>query len=100
MALCFPVGAGLRLGVKQKSSFFFQVGYRLTTTDYIDDVSTTYYLENELLLQRGKTAVDLSYRGNKDFYPEGSNRGNPEYKDSYLTIKFGYSFPVFIKRFH
>lgn len=100
MAVSIPFGAGLRLGVKQRSSFFLQIGYRLTTTDYLDDVSTTYYNENELLLNRGKTAVEVSYRGDKEVYPEGSNRGNPEYKDSFLTIQFGYSFPVFTKRFH
>ncbi len=91
VATCFPVGGGIRLGTGFNSSIFLEVGYRVTTTDYIDDVSGSYYNYDDLLLVRGKTSADMSYRGDQDTYPTGRTRGNPYNKDSYLIVNIGFS---------
>ncbi|MBO6515288.1 MAG: hypothetical protein JJ975_01955 [Bacteroidia bacterium] len=87
----FPVGGGLRLGTGFNSSFFVEVSYHITTTDYIDDVSGSYYSYNELLFRRGEVSADMSYRGDSEIYPQGRTRGNPYNKDSFVVFKLGYS---------
>lgn len=42
MALCIPFGVGVKYNVNEKVNVGFEVVYRFTNTDYIDDVSTTY----------------------------------------------------------
>ena len=42
MAVCIPFGVGVKYNVTQKVNIGFEVVYRYTTTDYIDDVSKTY----------------------------------------------------------
>ncbi len=62
------------------------MGYRFLTTDFLDDVSTTYADPQILLLRRGAKAVQLAYR--REAVPLLSNkkitRGNPEVKDGYF----------------
>ena len=91
IAFTAPVGGGLRLGYGFGSSFYCEVGYRVTSTDYIDDVSTTYYSREELLINRGTASAALSYRGNEADYAAGRDRGNRFNKDSYLLINIGFS---------
>lgn len=103
VALAFPVGGGLRVGYGFGSSFFCEIGYRVTNTDYIDDVSTSYYSREELLNNRGKASAELSYRGSDPVYPVGRDRGNRFNKDSYLLINIGFSTPLKsrkLTRFH
>ena len=40
--LCFPIGFGVKYAVTDKVNISFEIAHRFTTTDYIDDVSTTY----------------------------------------------------------
>ncbi len=42
MAVCFPVAVGFKYNVSDNVNVFAEVGYRFTTSDYLDDVSTTY----------------------------------------------------------
>src|SRR5258707_5455711 len=42
MAVCFPLGAGVKYSLNRQMSIGFELLYRFTTTDYIDDVSKTY----------------------------------------------------------
>ena len=42
MAVCFPIAVGVKYSITTNTNFFAEVSYRFTTTDYIDDVSTTY----------------------------------------------------------
>lgn len=43
--LALPFGFGFKYSLSKKLGFAFEWGLRKTFTDYIDDVSTTYYLE-------------------------------------------------------
>ena len=66
-----------------------QIGFRLTGTDYIDDVSKTYVDKDLLQQKRGANAVAYAYRG--DLLPgglpypaAGTLRGNPKNNDMYI----------------
>lgn len=91
ITMSIPVGGGLRFGTGFNSSWFIELGYRITTSDYIDDVSGNYYRYEELLLKRGIASAEMSYRGEDDVYPTGRIRGNPFNKDSFLVINIGFT---------
>src|SRR5690606_12330211 len=42
VAMCFPIGVGFKYWVRPGMNFGFEIANRITTTDYLDDVSTTY----------------------------------------------------------
>jgi hypothetical protein len=42
MAICIPLGVGIKYSVNQKVNLSFEITQRFTTTDYLDDVSTTF----------------------------------------------------------
>ncbi len=82
----------------------FDFGHRLTFTDYIDDVSTTYPDPEAIYSwyepEKAQMMIDLSNRS-VEVDPEGQyanitapdmQRGNPESKDAYLfsTISLAY----------
>jgi len=82
------------LGIAFKLSEDFQVAIDFTghraSTDYLDDVSTTYVDYSALLGEKGVTAANIAYQSD-DFFnveqtspPLGSVRGNPNYKDYYF----------------
>jgi hypothetical protein len=83
---CLPIGAGWKMQLNKKWDVALEMGYRFLTTDFLDDVSTTYADPQILLLRRGAKAVQLAYR--REAVPLLSNkkitRGNPEVKDGYL----------------
>lgn len=97
---CFPVGLGFRLPLSDKNwTIGFEYGVRLTTTDYIDDVSTTYFSPTLISQKYGPVAAQLSNRSNPnspDYIPlsaaTGQQRGDPTDKDSYMigTITLTY----------
>src|SRR6476620_3989522 len=42
MALCIPIGFGVKYAITEKVNISFEISHRFTTTDYLDDVSKTY----------------------------------------------------------
>jgi hypothetical protein len=84
-----PIGGGIRVVVSDNLALGYEIGFRKTFTDYLDDVSTTYPDEVKLLGRRGIKAVEMSYRGGELF--GGSNifpaenfiRGSAKNKDWY-----------------
>jgi hypothetical protein len=42
MAFCFPLGVGVKYNIAPRVNLTFEIMHRFTTTDYLDDVSTTY----------------------------------------------------------
>jgi len=97
---CFPIGAGFRLPLSDKNwTIGFEYGLRLTTTDYIDDVSTTYFSPTLIAQKYGPVAAQLSNRSNPaspDYLHlstgTGQQRGDPTDKDAYMmgTITLTY----------
>lgn len=85
------VGGGVKLDINYRWSLNFDISYRHTYTDYLDDVSKTYPNYNELLTNRGPVAVQLSDRsiastGVEKIGVPGFQRGDSREKDAFLTL--------------
>ncbi|HMR42318.1 MAG TPA: DUF6089 family protein [Saprospiraceae bacterium] len=85
--LAFPMGLGFRINIKKFANIGFEIGFRKTQTDYIDDVSGAYP-DLELLTGRDPMAAALSFREpeynlNAKRNPVGEMRGDPDSKDWY-----------------
>lgn len=104
-----PMGFGFYYTFARVHRFGLNFGYRLTFTDYIDDVSGTY-ADPETL--DSPEAIALSNRTNEVIdnplaqtlddngapiylsYVKGGIRGNPKTNDSYLNLSFTYSYVI------
>jgi hypothetical protein len=95
--LNIPMGAGLKYYFSDKVNLSFEVIYRKTFTDYIDDVSTTY-IDPSLFYKYlpAGTAQIAAAMANKsplqgipgsNFNP-GDKRGDPTQDDAYFTFGF------------
>ncbi len=85
--LCVPLGFGFKYTFDRRWGVGLEYGLRKTFTDYIDDVSRTYY-DNDLLREKkGALAAALADRSDHS-RPEitagGQQRGDPRDKDSYM----------------
>ena len=90
-----PVGIGVKYTIDNHWGFGLEFGIRKTFTDYIDDVSTTYYDPNKIRAAYGNTAALLSnrtYQLGSEGFPSwtapGQQRGQPLYTDSYMFLMF------------
>jgi hypothetical protein len=92
----FPIGGGMKFLINKTLVVSGEIGYRYTTTDYIDDVSKSYVNLDVLTAHKGTQAAQLSYRGNKavgwdgnyvDYtYKRGDSRSNDWYWFGNITI--------------
>jgi len=83
-----PVGGGIKFRVSEDVVLAWEVGFRKTFTDYVDDVSTDYVDQTILQNAKGGTAVEMAYRANElkggaPYPPAGTMRGSSKYKDYY-----------------
>ncbi len=81
-----PYAFGIRWQVSCKTHIALEFKHSKLFTDYLDDVSTTYPLEKDLLAGPGRQAADLSWRTdelNGTPYPTSTDvkRGNPRESD-------------------
>lgn len=85
-----PLSVGVERALGEDLRVGFEIGYRKTFTDYLDDVSGEYVDEAQLLAARGQLAVDMAYRGHEvgaGPYPAaGATRGNSKYNDAYVFV--------------
>ena len=86
--LSIPFGGGIKFRMSDRVTLAYEIGLRRTSTDYLDDVSSTYVSEAALLAAKGPEAVEMAYRGNElkggaTYPPDGTVRGNPKRKDWY-----------------
>lgn len=103
MAFCFPLGVGVKYNISDKMNISFEVAQRFTTTDYLDDVSTTYIGANNFLpnLPNGEhtTAYKLQDRSyeldpSSPLGTEGRQRGFSKQRDQYIFAEIGISFNI------
>ena len=87
-----PMGLGVSLRLSDYTGISFEVGYRVTGTDYIDDVSTVYPDADALREVGGDLAVQLSNRGKENLFRTGAKRGNNGAKDSYFFTMFSINY--------
>ncbi len=96
--LSLPFGAGVKYSISDNVMLRFEIGFRKTFTDYLDDVSSTYANPSTLLANNGPLALSISYRsdelpGGSKYYPYPNRiRGNPKLKDWYYFAGLGVSF--------
>ncbi|MBS1776056.1 MAG: outer membrane beta-barrel protein [Bacteroidetes bacterium] len=101
IAMCFPIGVGFKYWLRPGLNFGFEIADRLTTTDYLDDVSTTYVGSNNFPNdpQNPNPAYYLQDRSlqsnpNDPLGRPGKQRGNSGTKDQYLMFIFNLSFQL------
>lgn len=108
--LSFPLGGGVSFSIGRYHNFGWEIGWRPTNTDYLDDVSSTYALPSSLNSNLSRTLADRSYEVNPDderflgtqYFSEGTQsspdnpsiRGNSKTNDSFLMSYFTYSFTM------
>jgi Domain of unknown function (DUF6089) len=94
--LNIPVGVGIKYELSPMLNLRAECMYRILTTDYLDDVSTTYIdqnlftnyltgnkLTNALKLHDRRYELDPT-----SITTEGGGRGNPKNNDAYFTFNF------------
>ena len=101
-ALCFPIGEGIKFNLNRNLNVTLAVILRLTTTDYLDDVSTTYAgINNFPSLPNGKPSPaqllqDRSWEtGATTIGVAGRQRGWSSQKDQYVTTQISFSYNIF-----
>lgn len=90
-SIVLPIGGGYRKNIGKKSYLGIELSLRKTFTDYIDDVSTTYYDNDIIRQERGDIAAALSDRREGEPAAMNSGRGNPQYNDNYSFVQIVYS---------
>lgn len=98
-ALCVPFGAGIKYNLTEKVNISFEVSHRLTFTDYLDDVSTTYVGINKFQYGPNGTLSDAQLLQDRSYEidnktplgVEGRQRGFSKQKDQYLIAEIGIS---------
>jgi hypothetical protein len=112
ITIAIPMGIGVRYSLTQKQSIGAEIGFRLTFSDYIDDVGGTYYdpyaiaaANGGLGSDKGQAAFNLSnpaipveVEGDQTFTAGGINpwfskqvRGSGRYNDSYALLSITYA---------
>lgn len=98
MAGAFPVGMGVKYSINDRINLQFEIAHRFTTTDYLDDVSTTYAGAAAFPpLPNGDPSVafllqDRSYETGTPIGVLGQQRGVAKQKDQYVIAEFGITF--------
>lgn len=100
MALAIPFGVGVKYALNEKINVGFEVVYRFTNTDYLDDVSKTY-VDPAVFPPNadGSPSVaqllsDRSYELGTPIGVKGRQRGNSQNKDAFVTGIFYISFNI------
>ncbi|MCB0803075.1 MAG: outer membrane beta-barrel protein [Flavobacteriales bacterium] len=102
-AIVIPFGLGANFTFNRKMRLGFEMVYRFTNTDYLDDVSTDYAYDSELPFEESAIFANRSAeayaRGNadlpnQDFYRPGARRGNPDRNDGYLFAQVSLSYYI------
>ncbi len=104
-AFSFPIGIGGKVAIDKRWSVGIEYGMRYTTTDYIDDVSTVYYDNDQIRDNRGVTAAYLADPSEGDVGPggipntkAGDQRGDPRHKDAYMVMNITLSYKITPRR--
>lgn len=90
VSIAFPIGFGFKYAIDRQWSIGLEYGLRMTTTDYLDDVSGKYYNPDVLAAEYGQEAVEMADKRLSSNPPTGLNReqygtrGNPDKLDTYM----------------
>lgn len=99
MAISFPIGVGVKYALNDRINIAFEILHRITTTDYLDDVSTTYVGSNVFWDPTSSVPPppayylqDRSYETGDPIGIAGRQRGNSQQKDQFVTAMFQVTF--------
>lgn len=96
---CLPLGLGWKWVMKNQSQLGIEFGYRITFTDYLDDVSKTYADPEVLGIEVGPLSGQMAYRKvGVPFKELGAPRGNDSKKDIYFFGGLKYAFRISRKK--
>ncbi len=88
-----PMGIGYKMGLGATWRLSFELTYTKTFTDYLDDVSTTYYDNNAILNNYGETAAYFA-DPSPGYFPTWTNhgemRGDDKHNDAYLYFNMSF----------
>ena len=102
-----PMGIGVKYYMNENVNLSFEILHRVTFTDYIDDVSTTYIdpsLFYKYLSPSQAKIADMIYNKsplrntNPVDYGPGGKRGDQTQNDAYFTAQFKIGFRLFPNR--
>lgn len=82
-----PIGGGFKFAITDKLNAGINLGYRYTFTDYLDDVSGTYFDQDLLKDEYGTLSANLSDRSGeigKSIGFDGKQRGRSDVYDWYI----------------
>lgn len=99
--LCVPMGVGIRKALSKQWSTGLELQYTMTFTDYIDDVSGTYYDNDAIRSNSGDLAAYLADPNLSEVPGQtgvGAQRGDPKDNDAYLFLKVQFHYKVFKHR--
>ena len=98
MAISLPIGVGFKYAVNDRINLGFEIVYRITNTDYLDDVSKTY-VDPAIFRPNpdGTPSVaqllsDRSYETGAPIGAKGVQRGVSTNKDQFASAIFYVSF--------
>lgn len=99
MAVSIPIGAGIKYNVSNNINLSFQISHRLTFTDYLDDVSTTFVGMDKFPILNGQPSYarilqDRSFETGVRIGDEGVQRGFSKQKDQFIIAEVGISFSI------
>ncbi len=103
IGVCIPAGVGFYFTIHKKHRIGYELNYRTTFTDYLDDISGDYAdpsnmsAEGAALSNRTGELTDLdpSFAKNFGYDTEtgvGNKRGDKTHKDGYMTMSLSYSY--------
>lgn len=98
--MCIPFGIGFKYGLNRRWSMGLEFGVRKTFTDYMDDVSSTYY-DNEMIRQQSGDVA--AYLANPSTGPANhtaayQQRGDGKDKDAYMFIQLNATVKLYTTR--
>ena len=91
-----PLGAGVKFMVSPYFNLVLEGGYRITFTDYLDDVSTVYVDQATFTDPIAASLADRAPELGNPAREAGKKRGSPEQNDGYfiLNAKVEYFIPA------
>ena len=99
IGLNIPMGVGFYFTIDKKHRIGFEMNYRKTFTDYLDDISGNYpdtppgdsYTQGLILRTTELPPEDI---GAFQSHTWGAKRGDKTHKDAYMTMSVSYSYVI------
>lgn len=96
-----PITIGHEFPIGNNSSIYLELKYRITQSDYLDDVSSIYRDPEDLLTSNSldpNITLQLADRSGEIspdlLHTPGSQRGNPDLNDRFLSLTLGFKTPI------